>query len=421
MEPKGSPTSGRQVSEGIWRGKRVRFLAGQVIVKLKPLEEGQDARRVSERIAQAFSARVKGYPDDSGRMLLVFDRRRDVLEVARQLSDRPDVEYAEPDVADQIQQLKPNDARYTDQWAHCKIGSEHAWALHTGDPGVLIGVIDTGISMTSGALDHPDLSTQGRFILGKDYVDGGVPRDLHGHGTHVTGIVAAASNGQGVAGMNWTSPVYICRTADPGGTSGSNDFYNAVKEIVDYAVAGKFRAVINYSSGGDDNEAKREACRYARDREVLISAAAGNDKGGPLLFPAAYTEIFDNVIAVGATDEDDSVSGLSSTGPELTVVAPGEGILSTTPTYKAANPYLDLNYDYINGTSMAAPLVAGLIALMWSRHPGATYLTIRDCLISTAVKLGPGTFDNAWGHGRISAEAAMGCVDTLVRRGPVRT
>ena len=60
---------------------------------------------------------------------------------------------------------------------------------------------------------------------------------------------------------------------------------------------------------------------------------------------------------------------------------------------------------------MATPLVTGLVALMWSRHPGVPYTTIRDCLINTAVKLGPGAFDNAWGHGRISAEAAMRCVD----------
>ena len=68
----------------------------------------------------------------------------------------------------------PNDTRYFDQWAHRKIGSEHVWALHTGGPAVLIGIIDTGVSMTSaGVLDHPDVHTAGRFILGTDYVDGG--------------------------------------------------------------------------------------------------------------------------------------------------------------------------------------------------------------------------------------------------------
>jgi hypothetical protein len=82
------------------------------------------------------------------------------------------------------------------------------------------------------------------------------------------------------------------------------------------------------------------------------------------------------------------------------------------PTYAVTIPAA-LNYDYLDGTSMATPHVTGLVALMWSRHPGFTYTKIRNCLISSAVKLGPGSFNNSWGNGRISAEAALRCGDLI--------
>lgn len=420
MQPKNAQdrNTGRPIRDGSWNGQPVRFFAGQVIVKFKAAEPGvpdRDIRSLAEQISRELpGGRVKRDPRPTGRALLIFDPKLDVLEVARRLSARPEVEYAEPDVVDSVQQVVPSDVRYVDQWAHGVIGSEHAWALHTGAPAVLIGIIDSGICMTgNGVLDHPDLHTAGRFILGTDYIDGGAPRDLYGHGTHVAGIAAAeANNAQGVAGMNWISPVYICRTLDAYGDGSSADFADAVEEIVDHAVAANLRAVINYSSGGGDNQTKRDACRYARDRGALLCAAAGNDHGGPVLFPAAYSTTFDNVVAVGSTDDHDAVSGFSNVGPEITVVAPGEGILSTVPTYGVTEPLM-LNYDYIDGTSMATPLVTGLAALMWSLHPGLSHSALRNCLTTTAVKLGPGNFDNAWGHGRISAVDAMRCGDEI--------
>jgi hypothetical protein len=145
---------------------------------------------------------------------------------------------------------------------------------------------------------------------------------------------------------------------------------------------------------------------------VLICAATGNDNAGPVIFPAAYSTTIDNVIAVGSTDSNDTVSSFSNVGPEVTVVAPGRAILSTMPTYAVGIPAA-LNYDYLDGTSMATPLVTGLVSLMWSRHPGFTHTAIRNCLTSTAVKLGAGAFNNAWGNGRIDAEAALRCGDLV--------
>ena len=418
MLPKGqeSAPAGRDVREGTWGRARIRYFAGQVIVKFKapPKDSDRTAQSLSNAIAAELrGGRVKKYPRATGRAVIAFDPNQEVFEVVKRLSDRPDVAYVEPDVVDTAQ-VVPSDTRYGEQWSHPLIDSEDAWNLQTGAAGVLIGIIDSGISTTAGgALDHPDLNAAGRYVLGTDFVDGGAPRDLRGHGTHVAGIAAAESNNaQGVAGMNWASPVYICRTLDAAGNGGSADFADAVEEIADYAVANNLRAVINYSAGGGDNLTKQGACQYAQARGVLLCAATGNDNGGPVIWPAAYSTTIDNVIAVGSTDADDTVSSYSNVGPEVTVVAPGRGILSTMPTYGVTIPAA-LNYDYLDGTSMATPLVTGLVSLMWSRHPGFTYTAIRNCLINTAVKLGPGAFNNSWGNGRISAEAALRCGDLV--------
>ncbi len=334
-----------------------------------------------------------------------------MLKLAAQLSARNDVEYAEPDVIDR-EAVVPSDTRFADQWALATVGAEGAWDLETGsNTQVLIGIIDSGISMTGASLDHPDLDAPGRYILGTDYVDGGTPRDLRGHGTHVTGIAAAeTNNAAGVAGMNWNTLVYICRTLDANGNGSSADFADAVEEIVDYAIAHGYRAVINYSAGGGANMTKQDACQYADTNGMILCAATGNDNAGPVIFPAAYSTMFNGVIAVGSTDDTDTVSSFSNVGPEVTVVAPGRDILSTMPTYAVTIPAA-LNYDELSGTSMATPLVTGLVSLMWSRHPSFTNTAIRNCLTSTAVKLGAGNFDNTWGFGRVDAEAALRCGD----------
>jgi Subtilase family len=417
MIPKSSESGegGRDIREVNWRRKRTRILAGHVIVKFKapPAEADQTALSLSDGIAKELDGRVKRYPGRTGRAVIVFDPETSVLEVVKRLARRDDVEYAEPDVVDR-EQIVPTDTRYVDQWSHPLIGSEDAWNLETGAAGVLIGIIDSGISTSAaGALDHPDLNAPGRYTLGTDFVDGGAPRDLRGHGTHVAGIAAAESNNaQGVVGMNWASPVYICRTLDANGNGSSADFADAVEEIVDFAVAHNLHAVINYSAGGADNLTKQGACQYAQARGVLLCAATGNDNGGPVIWPAAYSTTIDNVIAVGSTDSNDTVSSFSNVGPEVTVVAPGRGIVSTMPTYAVTIPAA-LNYDALDGTSMATPLVTGLVSLMWSRHPSFTHTAIRDCLTGTAVKLGAGAFNNAWGNGRIDAEAALRCGDLV--------
>ena len=413
QEPSRDP--GRETVQGTWEGESVEYFARRVIVKFKAGRE--DASGISSIAASLVeevdetTALVRP-PGATRRALVSVTSEADVADVAAKLSARPDVEYAEPDIVDHAA-LTPNDTRLAEQWSLPMVRAFDAWDLETGDPTVLIGIIDSGISMTGGALDHPDLSGT-RFTLGTDFVDGGEPRDLNGHGTHVAGIAAGlGNNASGIAGMAWGTRVYICRTLDAAGSGSSADFADAVEEIVDFALANNLKAVINYSGGGGANQTKLDACNYASTNGMLLCAATGNDNHGPVIWPAAYSTAVPGVIAVGSTDQADAVSTFSNVGPEVTVVAPGTGILSTMPTY-AVTINAGLNHGVLDGTSMATPLVTGLAALMWSRHTGFTNTKIKDCLISSAVKLGAGTFDNAWGNGRVNAEAALRCGDLVV-------
>jgi subtilisin family serine protease len=401
------------VASGEWQGRQAQYYTDRVVIKLKP---PADSARSLEDVYADVAADIPGgeprHQTPTGRVIASVEPGTDVLDLAAKLSARDDVEWAEPDVVDKAA-LMPSDPRFTDQWGLTKMSAPAAWDLETGQANVLIGIVDSGISMAAtGGLNHPDLDSS-RYVLGTDFVDGGDPRDLNGHGTHVAGIAAGeGNNAEGISGTNWGSQVYICRTLDASGNGSGANFASAVEEVVDYAVAHSMKAVINYSGGGAASNAKRDACQYAHDRGMILCAATGNDNAGPVIWPAAYSADFDGVIAVGSTDQDDKVSSFSNVGPEVVVVAPGRSILSTMPTYAVTIPAA-LNYDRLDGTSMAAPYVTGLVALMWSRHPGFTNTRIRECLTSSAVKLGAGNFDNTWGFGRVDAEKALRCGDLV--------
>lgn len=414
LKKEGATDTGHSITEGSFNGEKVQYIARRVIVKLAPPDGEMELQQALDSILKiADGATILRPPGKTGRMVLLVPEGEDVARIATRLSGSNLVAYAEPDVVDRAQ-IVPNDVKYSNQWSPGKVNAEAAWDLETGDSNVVIGIIDSGISISGSSPDHPDLSTSGRFVLGTDFVDAGTPRDMNGHGTHVAGIAAGAGNNSvGIAGMNWNSPVYICRTLDAGGNGSSADFADAVEEITDFAVASNKKAVINYSAGGASNQTKQDAAQYASDHGMLLVAATGNDYGGPVIYPAAYSTTITGVVAVGSTDQNDTVSNFSNVGPEVTVVAPGSGIYSTTPTYAVTLP-VALNYDTLDGTSMATPLVTGLAALMWSRHPSHTNQKIKQCLQDTAVKLGAGTFNNSWGYGRVDALAALKCGDLVV-------
>lgn len=399
-------------TKGEWKGKDITHRTDRVNIKLnvnlrKPDEK--EMKKKSEEIASTIKdAKIKRVLK-SGKLILTVPEGTDIIALAKELSKRPDVIYAEPDMITR-ESVTPNDSRFGDQWALSKISAEGAWDLETGANDVLIGIIDSGISIDAGNLTHPDLDDTARYTLGTDFTadsDDTVPEDGRGHGTHVVGIAAAETdNLSGISGVNWISPVYICRTFDNSGNGSSSDFESAIEEIVDYAVANNLRAVINYSGGGLDNQTKEDACKYVNDNGMILCAATGNDDGDPVISPALHSANFPGVIAVGASDSDDEVASFSNIGPEVSVVAPGVDILSTFPTYDVSGGS-EHDFKSWDGTSMATPHVTGLASLVWSRVAKLTNEQVRDVINNTAVKLGAGDFDDSWGHGRINAADAV--------------
>ncbi|HJH25603.1 MAG TPA: hypothetical protein C5S37_02260 [Methanophagales archaeon] len=214
-----------------------------------------------------------------------------------------------------------------------------------------------------------------------------------------------------VAGLCWGSKIYVLKTRDEYGSGSHQDFYDAIIEAVDYAVNNGYRLVINYSAGGSASNTKEQAIIYARDRDCLIVAAAGNDYEGNVGYPAAYSALYDNVIAVSATDSADNFAAYSNKGPETNVAAPGSNVYSTMPNYHVTlnDPPFNYNqdYDYLSGTSMATPYVSGLAALLLSCDNGLTAAEVRDIIESTSDDLGTPMWDEYYGYGRIDAYEAL--------------
>ncbi len=288
----------------------------------------------------------------------------------------------------------PNDAEYQQQWAMSTVQAPAAWDTTTGEgKPVTVAVIDTGID-----LQHPDL--QDHVVPGLDMIaktDKG--RDGNGHGTHVAGIVGAvANNGKGIAGMNWGARLMPIRVMGADGSGADVDIADGIRWAADHGAQ-----VLNMSLGGyQDGESIREAVAYAVNKGCLVVAAMGNDNSGEPAYPAALP----GVLAVGATGQQDQRASFSNTGSWMGLSAPGVGIFSTLPTYATKIPH-KRPYGPLSGTSMAAPLVAGLASLVWSRHPEWSAKQVAQRLEQTADDLGTAGKDDQFGAGRINAQKAL--------------
>ena len=268
-------------------------------------------------------------------------------------------------------------------WGVARIAAPDVWETTSGG-GVRVAVIDTGVDY-----NHPELA--GRYAGGYDAVNNDTdPMDDHGHGTHVAGTVASDLNGGGLAGV---SPSVSLLAGKALGSDGSG-YISDLVEAIDWAMQNGAQ-VINYSLGSTYNSSTLEnKINQAASRGIVQVAAAGNNSGGSLLYPAAYGA----VIAVAATDSSDKLAGFSALGAE--VAAPGVGITSSVPGG---------GYATWSGTSMAAPHVTATVALMLAN--GQT--DIRQQLQETAIDLGPAGRDSYYGYGLIHAKPAALGEDTL--------
>ncbi len=405
---------GKTLKKGIWKGREVEFAPDEILIKIKPGKERDEIFLKKLFSGKLEKSKLKRKFDKSGIGVIQAGEDIDILKEAATLQELPDIEWAEPNLVDKAAITVPNDPDYGNQWALPQIHAPQAWDLGRGANNVIIAVLDSGIPMSGSppVLSHPDLNDSTRIILGTDHVNSdATPRDDNGHGTHVAGIASAMSdNATGITGVSWNSRIYVTKIFDANGNGSSQLFYDGVIEAVDYAVAHNLRLVINYSGGGPASNTKELAVQYARDRDCLIVAAAGNDYQGNVIYPAAYSSSYNNVIAVSATDSADAFAPYSNKGPEINVAAPGSHILSTLPNYAVTlnTAYgFSQNYDYLDGTSMAAPHVSGLAALLLSINNALSPDEVRDIIEQTADDLGSPAWDQYYGYGRIDAYSAL--------------
>lgn len=264
------------------------------------------------------------------------------------------------------------------------------WNYTRGSSDVIIAVLDSGIT-----LNHPEF--QGRLLPGYDFVnDDADPSDDHGHGTHTAGIIAAGiDNGIGMVGICpgcSLLPVKVLNQNNAGTWSG-------VAQGILFATDHGAR-VISLSLGAAVSSKTLEAAvSYAVEHNVLIIAAAGNMGIDRKFYPAAL----DGVMAVSATDANDARWVLSNMGDYIDVAAPGHAVYST---YNDLQNYYG-GYNYMSGTSMAAPHVAGLAGLLLSQKPERTVADLYQIITSTADKLSDADRDPYVGYGRINVARAL--------------
>ncbi len=277
----------------------------------------------------------------------------------------------------------PNDPFFDRQTSLSQIGLPAAWDITVGSESVIIAIVDTGVDP-----DHPDLASK---IAGgwNAYDSNDNYADVHGHGTAVAGVAAAASNNAtGVAGVSWLSPILAIRATDTQGRASARHLAAAILWAV-----GHDASVINLSFAPlHTNRLVRSAAQTAFNRGALVVVSAGNDG-------LTYEESGSwEVLFVGAVSGSDQIASFSTRGPFVDLVAPGIAIRTTKR---------DGDTQLISGTSFAAPIVAGLAALTWSANPDLRPSSVVSTLTGYAVDLGEAGWDRTYGAGRVRAVESL--------------
>ena len=431
----------------------------QIIVKYRTLITKQDT------FAPAGTAEMQRLSDAAG-VQLTYEREMsgdayvmslparmplaEVQAIADSVSALPEVEYAEPD-AIMVPMLTPNDPQYVNQWHYLAPGAGHyginapaAWDITTGSSSIVVAVIDTGIT------NHADLS--GRTVPGYDFIsdswianDGGGrdsdPSDpgdwitaaesssgffagcqVHNsswHGTHTAGTIGAASNnGVGVAGVNWNSKILPVRVLGKCGGY-TSDIADGMRWAAGLSVSGvpanaNPAKVLNLSLGGYGacDATYQDAVNAITAAGTTVVVSAGNSNADAINYrPGNCT----GVITVAATDRDGGRASYSNYGSTIEISAPGgdqsytndpNGVLSTLNTGTQV-PIADA-YVYYQGTSMAAPHVAGVASLLYSRKPSLTPAEVLTILQNNVTGFPSGTCNTSiCGRGIVNAGAAV--------------
>ncbi len=315
-----------------------------------------------------------------------------------QFANHSAIAYIEPNRPLSLAATIPRDPKFNQLWGLHNTGQSggkvdadidalEAWGIQTGNQ-VVIGVIDTGVDYT-----HPDLQanmwTNPGEIPGNNIDDDGNgyvddyygydfinndsdPFDDHGHGTHVAGTIAASGNNNiGITGVAWSAKIMALKFLGPNGGTVSDAI-----EAINYASMMGAKITNNSWGGVGYSQAMYDAIAAAGAKGGLFIAAAGNSTQNTDItphYPASYT--LDNIISVAATDRNDNLSSFSNYGAKtVDLAAPGSSIYSTIPGGR---------YTTYSGTSMAAPHVSGVAALVWAENPSMTAQEVKARILNT--------------------------------------
>jgi len=359
------------------------------------------------------------------------------LHALKELSKRADVEWVEPNWILRAQAV-PNDPLYTRQrWHYELMQLPAAWDVTTGSANVVAAVVDTGV------YSHTELAA--RLVDGYDFVGNDTDASDPGqaeqgkyffHGTHVAGTIGAASNnGQGVAGVAWTVSIMPVRVLGEGGSGSFDDIFQGIRYAAGLSnrsgrVPQRRADVINLSLGGagDCSQAARDTFDQVRAAGSIVVVAAGNSNTSAPSTPASCA----NVISVSSIDATRSRAPYSNYGSTVDVAAPGgdtaedrdgdgyaDGIYSTHASREGTT--YQVTYTYLQGTSMAAPHVAGVIALMKSVNPALTPAQVDSLLANGSLTddIGPAGRDDL-GVGMLNALKAVRAASTNPPAQPAR-
>jgi serine protease len=431
------------------------FVSDEVVVKFRDTPATRSMRSATElaaahgmttRAGARDRAMLLGVRREGGQLVQAADAhpvllagnaglrgKWETIREIKRLRREADVESAEPNYIRQSTRV-PGDQLYPLQWHYPLINLPQAWDITTGSSNVTVAVIDTGVLSA-----HPDL--QGQLVPGYDFVsdvfnandgdgidadpsdpgDSGVGGSSY-HGTHVAGTVAAATdNMDGVAGSSWATRIMPLRVL---GLNGGTTY--DIRQALRYAAglsndSGATLAqpvdIVNLSLGGEGfSQQEQDLFTLVRGQGTIVIAAAGNNASSVPFYPGAY----EGVVSVSAVDINRQRASYSNFSAFVDVAAPGgdatqdvngdgnpDAVLSTGGEDTGGS--LQLNYRFLQGTSMAAPHVAGVVALMKAVTPGLTPLQLDDLLASGQITrdLGPPGRDDEYGFGLIDAYSAV--------------
>ncbi len=369
--------------------------SGQMIIRpLQPVvlaERGLGPEQIDvirKRATARLQNHVIEYVTQTDEYVVNLPQNETENSYAARLMATGDFQYVLPNWICHPTDTIPNDGGFGDQWHHQTLRSPLAWDITTGDPSVIIAIVDGGIE-----LDHPDLA--GALVPGynaedrRAQQDGGEVDDVDGHGTFVAGLAGAiGNNGTHVVGMGWSFSIMPVRYYNSPGGGYLHNILDGARWAVEHGAK-----CINVSQTGVEYETVQTTGEYVKSQGGLLFWAAGNDARDLYWFDWA------DVIVVGGTDPEDNRTSCSAFGLAVDLYAPGVDILSTgIPGVLAISGC---------GTSASTPMAAGVGALVWTEAPSLTPAQVEAHLFNGCVDLGSPGNDVTWGWGRVDSYSSV--------------